>query len=185
MTVPRSSAEVHHLRESTGMNSAELEELRDRLHRVNQSRRQGAIDGERARLERQIEVEYRASRKLAVYGSLAPGRSNHRVVARLEGRWTEAQVHGDLLDRGWGAGLGFPAMRWRPRGGAIDVHLLESSHLSDHWDEIDRFEGSGYVRILVPYYRAGKFTGVANIYELAPGGEDDSQAAGNLTTRDR
>ena len=58
-------------------------------------------------------------------------------------------------------------MRWRPQGGTIAVDLLESPSLATSWKEIDRFEGSGYVRILVPVLIDGAFYCVANIYELA------------------
>jgi hypothetical protein len=53
---------------------------------------------------------------------------------------------------GWGAQLGFPAFRWRPGGARVAAHLLRSAALRDHWVALDRFEGAGYRRILVPFY---------------------------------
>ncbi len=51
---------------------------------------------------------------LVVYGTLAPGRPNHHVVADIAGRWFTGWVEGDLHDHGWGAADGYPAMAWPP-----------------------------------------------------------------------
>ena len=48
--------------------------------------------------------------RLVTYGSLAPGRPNHHHVAALRGRWFAGAVRGRLLEAGWGASLGHPAM---------------------------------------------------------------------------
>jgi len=149
------------------MRKDDLQALESHLERINHYRHSGGLDRGEQVLERWVEEKYRCSERLVVYGSLAPGKENHHVISPLGGRWLAAQVHGDLFDRGWGAGLGYPAMRWRPQGGTITVDLLESPSLADGWKEIDRFEGSGYVRILVPVFVDGDFYCVANIYELA------------------
>lgn len=86
--------------------------------------------------------------RLATYGSLAPGRPNAAQLAALDGRWSEGQVHGTLVDAGWGAGLGFPALILDPTGSAIPVHIFESMHLLDHWSRLDEFEGPGYARVV-------------------------------------
>ena len=52
----------------------------------------------------------RARYRLATYGSLAPGRPNHHQLDGLEGRWSEGDVYGRLVDAGWGASLGYPAL---------------------------------------------------------------------------
>ena len=39
--------------------------------------------------------------RLAVYGSLAPGRPNHAHVAGLGGRWIPGEVRGRLVEAGW------------------------------------------------------------------------------------
>jgi gamma-glutamylcyclotransferase (GGCT)/AIG2-like uncharacterized protein YtfP len=47
---------------------------------------------------------------LFVYGTLAPGRPNEHVLEPLDGTWRRATVRGDLLDVGWGAEHGYPAL---------------------------------------------------------------------------
>jgi gamma-glutamylcyclotransferase (GGCT)/AIG2-like uncharacterized protein YtfP len=86
--------------------------------------------------------------RLATYGSLAPGRPNHRHVAGLRGRWLTGDVHGRLVDEGWGAALGYPALLLAPDGPAVAVQVLESEDLPAHWSRLDDFEGPGYERVL-------------------------------------
>ena len=84
--------------------------------------------------------------RLATYGSLAPGRPNHHHVAALRGRWYPGAVRGRLVESGWGAALGFPALVLDPQGPAVDVQVLESPDLPEHWPRLDAFEGPGYRR---------------------------------------
>src|ERR1700733_10423453 len=49
-------------------------------------------------------------RRLAVYGTLAPGRVNHHQISALAGNWKRGTVKGKLLSSGWGAALGFPGL---------------------------------------------------------------------------
>ena len=88
-----------------------------------------------------------ASLRLATYGTLAPGRPNHHQLAGLEGHWLRGQVHGSLVDAGWGAGLGFPALVLDAHGAAVDVDVFESVDLPAHWAHLDEFEGPGYQRV--------------------------------------
>ncbi len=103
--------------------------------------------------------------RLVVYGTLAPGRPNHQVVADIAGRWFTGWVEGDLHELGWGAADGYPAMVWRPGGKRIDVHGLESSELPRHWARLDEFEGVGYRRVLVPVFRHNAPPAVGHVYE--------------------
>ena len=89
-----------------------------------------------------------ALHRLATYGSLAPGRPNHHQLDGLEGRWLAGHVNGMLVDAGWGAGLGYPALVLDPDGSPIDVHVLESVDLPTHWARLDAFEGPGYQRVV-------------------------------------
>jgi gamma-glutamylcyclotransferase (GGCT)/AIG2-like uncharacterized protein YtfP len=111
------------------------------------------------------------SERLAVYGTLAPGRSNHHVLARYGGAWSRGRVRGDLVEAGWGAAAGYPALRCRAGGPWVPVHVLESAQLPGAWPDIDAFEGSEYRRILVPVYAehgdAPGLITVANLYEVA------------------
>ena len=109
-----------------------------------------------------------ASQRLAVYGSLAPGKPNHSVIADIHGRWRRGWVEGDLHAEGWDAPHGYPGMIWRPGAGRIPVELLESEHLPAHWQRLDTFEGVDYRRIVVPVFGVDDASGglLANIYEI-------------------
>lgn len=117
-------------------------------------------------LETRFSQEFQADQKLAVYGTLAPGRPNHHVVAPLGGQWFDGLVvFGERLAAGWGAQFGYPAIRYCLSGEDIPVHLLVSRELPHHWPRLDAFEGAEYRRILVPLFRSGNFVTVANLYE--------------------
>ncbi|MBI1406435.1 MAG: gamma-glutamylcyclotransferase [Caulobacter sp.] len=88
-------------------------------------------------------------RRLAVYGALAPGRSNHGQLAGLQGRWRPATTRGHLAPEGWGATLGYPALVLDPAGPVVAVQLFESPDLPAHWRRLDAFEGEGYARVVV------------------------------------
>jgi gamma-glutamylcyclotransferase (GGCT)/AIG2-like uncharacterized protein YtfP len=136
-------------------------------------------DGRRA--ERQLDYLFRTSHTLAVYGTLAPGQPNHHVVAPLRGEWTDGLIEGDLLPVGWGAALGYPGFRPRVGGDAVAVQVLRAPLLATAWPDLDRFEGPGYRRILVPVFSTELSSGqpgerllhtVANLYsptETGPG----------------
>ncbi|PVM86638.1 gamma-glutamylcyclotransferase [Caulobacter radicis] len=97
-----------------------------------------------------IEISRYADRpvqRLAVYGSLAPGRPNHHHLAPLGGTWTSGVVRGRLVAEGWGAAIGFPGLAPDPKGEAIAVQVLESDALEAHWSRLDAFEGAGYRRV--------------------------------------
>lgn len=131
------------------------------------------VDTDDARdAERIIEAHYRPSESLAVYGSLAPGKANHHVVAPLAGTWTDGVVEGELVEAGWGAPLGFPAFRPRAEGGEIDVQVLTSDRLPAAWGQLDEFEGAEYCRLLVPVFMTDhegsrSVRTVANLYAVA------------------
>lgn len=84
--------------------------------------------------------------RLAVYGTLAPGRVNHHQVSSLQGSWQRGTVTGKLVSAGWGAAMGFPALILDPLGPSLDVDLLHSKDLPRHWARLDEFEGIGYRR---------------------------------------
>ncbi|MCH8613256.1 gamma-glutamylcyclotransferase family protein [Arsenicicoccus dermatophilus] len=103
--------------------------------------------------------------RLAVYGTLRPGRSNHHEVAAIPGSWTQGVVHGHLLPEGWGAALGYPAIELDEDAPAVPVHLLTSDALPRHWARLDEFEGPGYRRVACTVRtEAGPVQ--AQIYEL-------------------
>jgi gamma-glutamylcyclotransferase (GGCT)/AIG2-like uncharacterized protein YtfP len=108
-----------------------------------------------------------ALRRLATYGSLAPGRSNHHQLDGLQGHWSRGHVHGTVVDAGWGAGLGYPALILDPGGAPIEVHVFESVDLPAHWSRLDRFEGPGYRRVATTVHTPSDDVH-AFIYVLAP-----------------
>lgn len=55
-----------------------------------------------------------------------------------------------LVERGWGAAMGYPAMIPDEAGPEITVHVFHSADLPEHWARLDAFEGAGYARIAVP-----------------------------------
>lgn len=87
--------------------------------------------------------------RLATYGSLAPGRSNHHELAGLHGRWINGIVRGRLASRGWGASLGYPALTTAEDGDTVEINLFISPDLPDHWQRLDAFEGQEYRRTAI------------------------------------
>ncbi len=119
-----------------------------------------------ALLESVADDLFSVSQRLAVYGSLAPGRSNHFVIEGLDGHWTAGFVQGELHEPVPGKGRRFPALVWDPDGSRIDVMVLTSPDLPGAWPRLDRFEGPAYRRTVVPVEDPSGAVIVANIYEL-------------------
>ena len=107
-----------------------------------------------------------ANHRLAVYGTLAPGRPNAHELAHLGGTWTVGVLRGHLHEAGWGAGQGYPGIVLDPEGPEVEAHVLESTRLPDDWDRLDAFEGAEYRRVVtVVQTAAGPID--AFVYELA------------------
>ncbi|MEO0423888.1 MAG: gamma-glutamylcyclotransferase family protein [Pseudomonadota bacterium] len=87
--------------------------------------------------------------RLFVYGTLAPGRRNHHVVSDIPGDWEVASMCGDLVDEGWGAAMGCPAIVPRADGPAVEGFVFRSPDLDAHWPRLDAFEGEAYERTTV------------------------------------
>ncbi|WP_299776139.1 gamma-glutamylcyclotransferase family protein [uncultured Pseudoteredinibacter sp.] len=110
---------------------------------------------------------------LFVYGTLAPGRVNHHVVADIPGVWCEATVTGRLLEEGWGAEMGYPGIELpqvdvNPEEyTGINGYVLESPNLADFWGALDEFEGEGYVRVLTEAKLSDGRTVSVSVYTLA------------------
>lgn len=107
--------------------------------------------------------------RLAVYGTLAPGKPNHGLLAHLPGRWFAGVVRGGLRNAGWGAALGYPGLVLDDDGDEIDVQILESAGLATEWERLDAFEGPGYRRVMVDA-RTSAGSATAYIYVLAASG---------------
>lgn len=85
--------------------------------------------------------------RLASYGTLAPGQSNHDQLAGLRGRWLAGRVRGTLLRDAWVVASGYPVLRLDPAGSEIELWLFESVDLPAHWPRLDAFEGADYRRV--------------------------------------
>ncbi len=90
-----------------------------------------------------------AEQRLAVYGSLAPGKSNHHQLDGLAGAWRPGVVRGQLHDAGWGSDQGFPGLTPDPAGPEVAVQIFVSPDLPAHWDRLDAFEGADYRRVRI------------------------------------
>src|SRR5271165_4465546 len=86
----------------------------------------------------------RPSRKLLVYGTLAPGGINHGVISGVPGTWGDARVHGTIA---WLDAL--PYLSWNPAGTELPAKLFTSDGLPNAWKHLDDFEGDQYKRRLV------------------------------------
>jgi gamma-glutamylcyclotransferase (GGCT)/AIG2-like uncharacterized protein YtfP len=106
--------------------------------------------------------------RLATYGTLAPGRSNAHMLAKIEGQWSVGTVRGHLVEKGWGAALGFPGIILDAAGPEVQVHVFASQDMPNHWARLDAFEGDGYRRVPVAV-NAGDDQVTASIYVLAEG----------------
>ena len=87
--------------------------------------------------------------RLFVYGTLAPGRANHHVLAQLPGTWQPATLKGNLFAEGWGAEQGCPGIVPAVDGDDIAGFLFSSAALTEYWPTLDQFEGEGYQRLPV------------------------------------
>lgn len=138
--------------------------LRGRLDAVNRARLGLADEG--AAFEAELEAAFGAASRLAVYGTLAPGKANHHHVADLGGAWQPAAVRGRLGHVPAGEHKGLPAIVLHPALPPHPLHLLMCDQLPAHWARLDAFEGPEMQRLLVPLEADGRITGVANIYAL-------------------
>ena len=103
---------------------------------------------------------------LFVYGSLQPGRENAFRLERIGGQWLKASIRGTLLDRGWSAGVGFPALIPDESGQVIRGYLFHSPQLESAWPELDAFEGGDYQRVLARVSLTGGRIIDAYVYAL-------------------
>jgi len=75
-------------------------------------------------------------------------------------------VRGVLIELGWGADYGYPALRLDESGAEVAVEVFESTDLPALWSCLDEFEGPGYERVVATIQTAsGEID--ASIYVLA------------------
>jgi len=54
---------------------------------------------------------------------------NNYHLDSVSGKWTKGTVKGRLMEKGWGADLGFPRMVLDDSVNCVDVFVLEASNL--------------------------------------------------------
>lgn len=145
--------------------SIELDARELALMRAINRRRRDRPDATSDEAQRAFEARHDCARRLAVYGTLAPGRENAHQLASLAGTWLpDCALSGERVAAGWGADLGFPALRWAPGDPSVASWLFESPDLPQHWPRLDQFEGAEYLRLLVPVHAGARIVAIANVY---------------------
>ena len=112
-----------------------------------------------------MSVEHR----LCVYGSLAPGKSNHHQMDGMTGAWTPGTARGHLHNVGWGADQGFTGLTPDPAGPEAAIQLFTSPDLPAHWARLDAFEGEDYRRVEIEVTVGGEVV-TAYVYAVGLGG---------------
>ena len=107
--------------------------------------------------------------RLFVYGTLAPGQPNEHVLKSLPGAWESGFVKGRLVQLGWAAAMGFPALVLCEEGREIEGLLFSSDALAEYWAQLDDFEGPGYERVLAHVRRRDGGTVTAYVFVLQDG----------------
>ncbi|HCQ7769775.1 gamma-glutamylcyclotransferase family protein [Enterobacter kobei] len=86
---------------------------------------------------------------LFVYGTLGPGRPNAHILESIGGTWQKGHVGGSLINKGWGAEMGYPGIVLDDSGNRVQGFIFTSVNLPNHWDVLDEFEGAEYERVPV------------------------------------
>ena len=86
--------------------------------------------------------------RLFIYGSLQPGGPNEHVLTAIGGEWEPAVIKGSLVERGWGAKIGYPGLVIDESGNEVHGHVFSSPNLNAKWAYLDEFEGEEYERIV-------------------------------------
>ena len=103
---------------------------------------------------------------LFVYGTLGPGRPNAHVLEDIGGQFEAGHVGGSLLNKGWGAEMGFPGIVLDDSGNRVDGFIFFSENLTANWHILDDFEGEGYERVPVDVVTQDGRTHQSCIYRL-------------------
>lgn len=90
------------------------------------------------------------SENLFVYGTLCPGRPNEHILKKIGGEFIAAKVRGLLHEEGWGATMGYPAIKLDESADEVAGFVFQSNNLDASWPELDEFEGEEYLRVSTP-----------------------------------
>jgi gamma-glutamylcyclotransferase (GGCT)/AIG2-like uncharacterized protein YtfP len=116
-----------------------------------------------------VQGKTNVTQRLFVYGTLAPGQPNEHVLTPLAGAWQPATVTGQLMQLGWGAALGYPALVPAADGAAVRGFVFSSPRLADFWTTLDAFEGEQYERVFIEAHLDDGSTVAAFAYALRTG----------------
>lgn len=114
--------------------------------------------------------------RLFVYGTLAPGRSNAHVLSHLSGEWQQATIRGHLVQAGWGAEQGYPAVIVDASGAAVEGFVLSSDVLGSEWGRLDEFEGDQYQRVTTQAHLDNGQVVQVHVYQLRQPGSNNGAA---------
>tara|TARA_Y100000816_G_C25752181_1_gene395459 strand:+ start:68 stop:403 length:336 start_codon:yes stop_codon:yes gene_type:complete len=103
---------------------------------------------------------------LLVYGTLAPGESNHYMMKDIPGVWKTAYFKGIVLKKDWGKWTGYPGIILDNEADEIKGYVFSSRELKEHWDRLDEFEGKDYSRVKTSAKLEDGTLIEAHIYEL-------------------
>ena len=84
---------------------------------------------------------------LFVYVTLRQGFPNEHILTEIGGHFEKASVKGKYIETGWGVEMGCPALQLSGQGQWINGQIFSSSALDNHWQFLDKFEGSEYKRV--------------------------------------
>ena len=143
-------------------------ELSERVDAVNALRRAlppGATSIALMAAEARLEHEVAYSRRLAVYGTLAPGGDNRHFLEVLGGHWFRGFVRGVRFTGRCGSAAGYPALALDLDGDRVPVAVVESHELPRRFGPIDFFEGYDYRRVVAPVWDDRGLFVIANVYE--------------------
>jgi len=105
---------------------------------------------------------------LFVYGTLAPGQSNHHIMDGMTGDWRPGHTYGHIGKCEWGEYKGFPAFTPDKNGQKITGQIFTSKDLPKHWARLDEFEGIAYKRVIIEAFLEGGQKEFCNIYKVLP-----------------
>lgn len=71
------------------------------------------------------------------------------IFLKISGNMAGGPRWGSLLEKGWGAEMGYPGIVLDDSGNRVQGFLFTSENLHNHWHILDEFEGSEYERIPV------------------------------------
>lgn len=104
--------------------------------------------------------------RLFVYGTLKPGESMNNLLNDIGGTWEKGTVQGKFISANDIPGFPYPGIILDDAGDTIEGYVFTSENLSDHWDKIDRYEGSNYERVITEVKLEDGSVVEAYIYEL-------------------